>query len=160
MRRALSLVVPRGRAVVAVYPSPNSLAGEHSIVLAGGRPVRLAGGELYLSVYHAVVVNEVEVVRGSPKVTTIEYSYRILDSHYQELLAYHYHPMGQSWCGYTHLHVAATGDVFSGKAHLATGRVSLPAVIRMLNEDPSIPVVSLRPDWPRVLDDAQASSDS
>jgi hypothetical protein len=145
---------------VVVFPSRSGVEREHSIAFAGGKPAQLAGAGLYLSLYFGIIVGEGAPSRGVDEVTTIEYSYRLLDHHQRELVAYHYHPSGVSWCTYPHLHVAAASDVFSGKAHLATGWVSLPAVVRMLIEDPAIPVVSLRPDWSWVLDAALAPDPS
>jgi hypothetical protein len=109
---------------------------------------------------HGFRINQADNSPMAYTITTTRYSYTVLDRLERELVAYHYHPSGVNWCTYPHLHVAATSDLFSGKAHLATGWVSLPAVVRMLIEDPANPVVSLRPDWSRVLDAALAPDPS
>ena len=86
------------------------------------------------------------------RVTTSSYFYTLLDRDSRELLAYHHHPDGAGWCDYPHLHVGTASGVIDNKAHLVTGPVALQAFIRMLIEDPAIPVVSLRSDWSRVLE--------
>lgn len=75
----------------------------------------------------------------------------MLDQRRRELIAYHHHPESESWCVYPHLHIQPASEVIGSKVHLVTGPISLQAFIRMLIEDPAIPVVSLRPDWARVL---------
>jgi hypothetical protein len=98
-----------------------------------------------------IQIIETATNRGIYDVVTTRYSYNLLDQAHRELFAYHYHPAGEGWCTYPHLHVGTARGIIDNKAHLATGWVPLPAVIRMLIEDPSIPVAALRPDWARVL---------
>lgn len=96
-------------------------------------------------------IAEAEPGNKSYQVTTTNYFYTLLDRERRELLAYHHHPEGAGWCTYPHLHVGTASGIIDNKAHLVTGPVTLPAFIRMLIEDPAIPIVSLSPDWDRVL---------
>jgi hypothetical protein len=121
-------------------------------LFAEGRPVRLAGGWFLLDVAHGFRIVEDNTRRGSYEVTTTSYFYSLLDRDRRELLAYHFHPEGAGWCTYPHLHVGAATGIIDNKSHLATGWVALQAVVRMLIEDPSIPVTSSRSDWALVLD--------
>ncbi|MBA2521394.1 MAG: hypothetical protein H0V24_17190 [Chloroflexia bacterium] len=89
------------------------------------------------------------------------YEYRLLDYHNRELLVYHWQP-GQGFAGPDppHLHVSAALDaqidalsqrqIQLDKRHLATGRVSLPAVVRMLITE--FGIAPLRHDWRAILD--------
>lgn len=137
-----------------LYPRPLRLAEDHWLSFPGGSSVRLGGSEYFLDVIHGFRFIERDSSPVAYSIATTRYSYTVLDRHHQELLAYHYHPSGVSCRTYPHLHISGAASPFPGKAHLTTGWVSLPAVIRMLIEDPASPVVSLRPDWPQVLDAA------
>jgi hypothetical protein len=143
--------------VLAFYPRPLRLNVDHWLSFAEEQPVRLNGSRLNLDLLHGFRIVEALGERGRFKVETIRYSYTLLDRSQRELIAYHHHPSGASWCTCPHLHVGtATGDI-DNKAHLATGWVSLPTVIRMLIEDPSIPVTPVRRDWALVLDASKGS---
>lgn len=114
-------------------------------------PVRLSGERLYLDVYYGFRILETGSELEPFRVTTTEYFYTLLDRNHRELLAYHFHPNGAGWCTYPHLHVGTASGLIDNKAHLITGPVALPAFVRMLIEDPAIPVVALRSDWARTL---------
>lgn len=155
MRRAVSLVVPSGRGVLTYYPRPLRPNEDHWLSFPEERPVRLTGARLYFDMYHGFRIVETASELEPYRVTTTRYFYTLLDQNQRELIAYHYHPSGAGWCTYPHIHVGTATGIIDRKAHLATGRLSLEAVIRMLIEDPSIPVTSLRPDWAQVLDMSQ-----
>lgn len=88
------------------------------------------------------------------------YQYRLLDQRERQLLVYHWQP-GDAFLGpdHPHLHASAalSAQVIAGETepidlasrHLATGRVSLEAFIRMLIEE--FDVAPQRPDWRETL---------
>jgi hypothetical protein len=114
--------------------------------------MRLTGERLFLDLYHGFRIVQTRSSLEPYQVTTTDYFYTLLDQNQRELVAYHYHPHGAGWCTYPHLHVGTANGIIDNRAHLITGLLPLQAFIRMLIEDPAIPVVSLRPDWARVLD--------
>ena len=70
------------------------------------------------------------------------------------ILSYHWHPNGRSRVKTPHLHVGGrTTPVDLSKAHLPTGFVTLPAVIRMTITE--FGVEPLRADWRDVLAEAE-----
>lgn len=104
-------------------------------------------------------------VEASFGVVPTSYEYRLLDRLERELLVYHWQP-GPSYAGpdHPHLHVSGSLDAATSavgrrridldKLHLPTGHVPLTAVVRSLVTE--LGVEPLRPDWARVLDDAEA----
>ena len=87
-------------------------------------------------------------------VEIVGYEYRLRDRAGQDIIAYHWHPIGRSPITYPHLHVGGrTPSVGLSKAHLPTGQVSLAAVVRMAITE--LGVEPLRPDWREVLDQAE-----
>jgi hypothetical protein len=99
------------------------------------------------------------------RVTTRMYQYRLLDHDERELLVYHWQP-GEDFQGPNHPHVhvsaalraktSATSDrsIDLDNKHLATGRVSLEAVIRMLIDE--FDIEPQRDDWREILDRTEA----
>lgn len=93
------------------------------------------------------------------------YEYRLLDRHERELLVDHWQP-GPRYAGpdHPHLHISASLHAMTGaveeraidldKLHLSTGQVTLSAAVRSLITE--FGVEPVRPDWARVLDDAEA----
>lgn len=93
------------------------------------------------------------------------HQYRILGRDERELLTYHWQP-GTAFLGpdHSHLHVSAalaaqvttleTESIDLSRRHLATGMVSLAAVVRMLIEE--FGVAPVRSDWREVLSTAEA----
>ncbi len=89
------------------------------------------------------------------------YQYRLLDHNHRELLAYHWQP-GHAFAGpdHPHLHVSAALDaqldavtrrkIDLDKLHVATGQVSLAAMVRMLIIE--FGIAPLRHDWRETLD--------
>ncbi|MGH2616768.1 MAG: hypothetical protein ACRDJC_16155 [Thermomicrobiales bacterium] len=118
---------------------------------------------LFLDVRHRFAIVDVAAERQRPlwRATTRMYEYRLLDHHQRELLVYHWQP-GDAYLGpdHPHLHVSAAltaqtsavdrRSIDLDKLHLATGHVSLPAVVRMLIEE--FRVAPQRPDWAATLD--------
>ena len=144
--------MPAGRGVLNEFPRPLRLNQDHSLSFPQQQPVRLTGERLYLDLVHGFCIVETYSEFEPFWVTTTRYFYTLLDQNRRELAAYHFHPDGAGWCIYPHLHVGSASGIIDSKAHLVTGPLPLQAFIRMLIEDPAIPVVSLRQDWARVLD--------
>jgi hypothetical protein len=120
--------------------------------LAGNRPVPLRGvSRLSLTILIGYDVVQHRTVGGeSSTVRVTDYSYQVIRGDGRELLAYQWHPIGQSWMTEPHLHL---GGMLSGfdmsKAHLPTAQVSLQSFLRFLILD--LEVEPLRPDWRLVL---------
>ena len=118
---------------------------------------------LFLDVRHRFTIVEVQPERQRPLwgVTTRMYEYRLLDHDFRELLVYHWQP-GDDFLGpdHPHLHVSASlsaqtsavdrQSIDLDKIHLATSRVPLAAVVRMLITESHI--APRRPDWAETLD--------
>lgn len=95
------------------------------------------------------------------------YRYRLLDRDQTELLVYHWQP-GPDFAGpdHPHLHVSAavrakvdamtTRTIDLDKLHIATGLVSLAAIVRMLIAE--FDVAPQRADWRETLDRIEAAS--
>ena len=80
------------------------------------------------------------------------YFYELLDSDGREVLAYHWHPRGNSPVPTPHLHLeqgAQVGRAEVRDAHLPTGDVSLEAILRVLIEE--MGVRPQRSDWESIL---------
>lgn len=125
------------------------------------------GGSLFLTVNRVFILERAVSRPGDHGfiVSTRMYSYRLLDRLERELLVYHWQP-GPRYAGpdHPHLHVSASLDAATSavdrrrfdldKLHLPTGQVALAAVVRSLIAE--LGVEPLRPDWARVVDDAEA----
>ena len=106
---------------------------------------------------------ELAVPAGDPAHSSIHaeitgYSVSLADGFENELLAYHWHPVGLSRVRTPHLHLGsfAAGSAISiGETHPPTGIVSLAAIVRFLIED--LEVEPNRPDWDRVLTEVEAA---
>lgn len=76
----------------------------------------------------------------------------------QELLGYHWHPEGASHETAPHLHLGAAlrlGRTDLLKAHLPTGQVHLPAIVRLAIQD--LGVRPRRSDWAAVLAETETA---
>lgn len=92
------------------------------------------------------------------------YQYRLLDRDGRELLVYHWQP-GANFRGpdHPHLHISASlsaqinalerRSIDLDMLHLATGRVSLASVVRMLITE--FGIAPRRHDWTEMLDRAE-----
>lgn len=118
---------------------------------------------LFLDIAYVFIVEGIEQARfGSrPRVATRMYEYRLLDYDHRELLVYHWQPgPGARGPDHPHLHISAAlnaqvdaiahRDIGLDKLHIATGRVSLEAVVRMLITE--FRVAPQRHDWREALD--------
>jgi hypothetical protein len=146
-----------GNLHVAAFSSPASLRTPN------GGP-----SGLFLDVTCSFAVESSSTRRiGYPRVTARTYAYRLLDHHHRELLVYHWQP-GPDHAGpdHPHLHISAALDaqvdainrreIGLDKLHVATGDVTLAAVVRMLITE--FGIAPLRLDWREVLDRIESGS--
>jgi hypothetical protein len=153
--------------------STNAFAAAENHTIAFLDPVSLrapAGGPsgLFFDVAHVFAIVETERARFRQqwRVTTRMYEYRLLDYHLEELLVYHWQP-GADFEGpdHPHLHVStalnAQVDAVTRRGidldnlHVATSRVSLEAIVRMLITE--FRVAPQRHDWRETLDRTEAA---
>jgi hypothetical protein len=77
----------------------------------------------------------------------------------RELVAYHWHPRGDSPITQPHMHVGTDiliGERWLGKVHLPTGTVGVEQVVALAIVE--LGAEALRDDWERLIHDAGASS--
>ena len=127
----------------------------HTLVMNRGNPVRLGGTyTLWLSIqlYYRIVKS------GTPRtpwtVAEVGYRYETMDANAREILAYHWHPTGQSSFISQHLHIgygAMIGREELQNAHLPTGYVSVIDIMRLLVRE--FGVSPRRANWESVLND-------
>ncbi len=125
----------------------------HTLSLNDRRHIRIRGTSrlwLFLRQYYRII--ESGIPRTPWTVIETGYEYSIMDADQREILAYHWHPMGQSSFISQHLHIghgAMTAREELHTAHLPTGYVSLPDIIRLLIRD--FGAIPRRGDWESVL---------
>ncbi len=106
--------------------------------------------QLYLLVDQGYAVEQDD--GGAWNAEVIAYRYAVQDGTGQEVVAWHWHPTGDSPITWPHLHSGgAVGDLDLRKRHLPTGFVTLQAVLRCLITE--FGVEPLRRDWQVVLAD-------
>lgn len=117
----------------------------------GGGMARLGRRPAYvLEVRHGYRLVHETGVHEPWRVATTNYWYHLLDRDERVVLAYHGHPVSRSTVTHPHLHIGGrTAPLDLSKAHLPTGLVTLPAVIRMTITE--LGVEPLRPGWDDVL---------
>ena len=151
-----SYFVPGERHALAFADPPVSLRA-----LGGGPTGLLFDAE------HQFEIIEIEsrLWRSLWRVSTRMYQYRLLDHDERELLVYHWQP-GEAFQGPDHPHVHVSAPLRAktsaedertiglDRLHLATGRVSLEAVVRMLIAE--FDIEPQRPDWEVILTRTEA----
>jgi hypothetical protein len=155
--------------------SRDSRTGEYSAAFeprSEPAPLRAPHGGprgLLLRVVHLYEIVEIQPIRDRRAwdVVTTMYQYSLFDRNERELLVYHWQP-GPAFAGpeHPHVHVSAalnaavdamaTEVIDLDNRHVATGIVSLPAIVRMLIEE--FDVAPRRGDWREVLERSDASS--
>jgi hypothetical protein len=126
----------------------------HRLSLADGDPVRLRG-ELRLTLDATEQYRVYEDADGW-RVEIVGYLYAI-EYEGRELVAYHWHPSGESPIIWPHMHVGAdirVGDRRLGKIHLPTGAVGLERVVALAIAE--LGAKPLREDWERQIGEAAA----
>ena len=150
------------RAVSCVSDSVVSVRGgyyvadtSHTLVMNRGNPVRLGGtSALWLSIQQYYRIVGSETPRTPWTVAEVGYRYEVMDADAREILAYHWHPTGQSSFVSQHLHIghgAMLGREEFQNAHLPTGYVSVADLVRLLVED--FGVTPRHGNWESVLSD-------
>ena len=126
----------------------------HRLLLADGDTVRLHA-EPRLTLH----VTEQDRVNQGPdgwSVKLLGYLYGV-EYEGRELVAYHWHPRGESSITTPHMHVGANvqvGDRWLAKVHLPTGIVGLEQVLALAITE--LGAKPLRDDWERLIADAAA----
>lgn len=148
LQKLVSCVTPSviNAEIYQLAPAP------HSLVINDGEPVLLSGpSRLQLALrQYFVAVDSAQTSAWQIEVSS--YFYELLDSDGREVLAYHWHPRGNSPVATPHLHLEQGANVGRPEvrdAHLPTGEVSLNAIFRVLIEE--MGVQPRRPDWDSVL---------
>lgn len=150
LRPAISCVTPQ----ILTRPNISRWRGEVlDVLLDEGRPVRLRGPErIHLRVRMRVRLVQAEPPRGLWEASTAAYEYRLSDHDNREIVAYHWHPDGQSHVRTPHLHLGPGAEVGRAAlltAHLPTGPVHLQDVLRLAIE--GLDAEPVRRDWEQVL---------
>ena len=125
------------------------------VSLPGSAPTVLRGRVgLSLLVRHGYVLRSASDTPGDWWLETTQYVYLVSEVGGPGYVAYHWHPLGRSSTTTPHLHVPTTiGALDLADAHLPTGPVSLPAVLRLAITE--LGVRPMRADWREVLDAAE-----
>ena len=92
------------------------------------------------------------------QIQLVSYQFAFRDARLGELLAYHWHPIGRSHIIHPHVHLGpalAIPTSPAANAHLPTGIITLPDVLRLAITD--MGVEPRRDDWERVLAEAQSA---
>jgi hypothetical protein len=129
--------------------------GPATLLTARDRLARRSGGHIGLYVLHAfsTVADATRPRSERWRARTVGYQYRLEDEDGREVIAYHWHPQGQSHVAFPHLHLgAALGTLRPEmlKAHLHTGVVSPVAVLTPAVEE--FAVTPRRTDWSGIFD--------
>jgi hypothetical protein len=126
----------------------------HDLLLSGD-PAPLPGsGRTALSVRYRFTLVAERPARRPWQARTVAYYYTLSDVDGPEILGYHWHPEGMSHETAAHLHLGAAlklGRTGMMKAHLPTGHVQLPYILRLAIRD--LGVRPLRSDWSEILDE-------
>jgi hypothetical protein len=133
-------------AVVGAY---HAASAPHQLELADTAKMR--GGPLSFD-----VAEYYDVRQGADgwHVEIVGYLY-VIGYEGRELVAYHWHPRGDSPITKPHMHVGTNiqvGDRWLGKVHLLTGAISLEQVVALAIAE--LGVEPLRDDWERLIDEA------
>jgi hypothetical protein len=124
-------------------------------------PLRAKVGtrRVFLTMKHDYLIREAGAGRSNYHLQTVSYIYALLDRDGNEVLAYHWHPVGSSHVVHPHLHLSDhVNPIPMGRAqdplpladvHIASGFVELADIVPMLIEE--LDVQPLREDWRDIL---------
>jgi hypothetical protein len=140
----------------------NELRRLHTLTWAGSQPVPVQGpgGEIVtldLAIQYEIVHIPDDRDRGPYKVSTRGYMHAVQTIDGGEVIAFHWHPAGNSNVRETHMHVGSTqlipDGVLSRKHHIPAPRMSVEGVLRFCIEQ--LRVEPLREDWSPTLADSE-----
>ncbi len=127
--------------------------GEVTIYVAGTgtAPLRLtAGGRLLLRAVHHGRIFRGEKGRREFRIQSTGYNYRILTAADEEIIGYHWHPIGESHVKLPHLHIwSDVKGLDLSDAHFPTPRISLKRMLLQAVEE--LGVEPVRSDWGTIL---------
>jgi hypothetical protein len=145
-------VVTNAHVIVTGYQEADQ---PHRLSLAKGDSARLLGDQrLALDVTEQYRVQRTD---DGWCVQVVGYLYAI-DHEGRELVAYHWHPHGNSQITAPHMHVRAdvrVGDRWLGKVHLPTKAIDLEDVVALAIEE--LGAEPLREDWKLLLHESRPS---
>jgi hypothetical protein len=153
--RALRDALQTLLATISTVVLRTDATGPAFLLTARSRLARSSGGHLSLFLLHAfvTVLDGERPRRERWQTRTIGYQYQLDDADGCEIVAYHWHPRGQSHVATPHLHLgAALGQLRPEmtRAHLQTGAVTPVAVLALAVEQ--FGVVPRRADWAAVFE--------
>jgi len=134
----------------------------HSLTWPNFEPVPVQGpkGEIVtldLAIQYEILHIPRDRVRGPYKVATRGYMHTVQTIDGAEVIAFHWHPDGNSDVRDTHMHVGSTqlnpGGVLTKKHHIPAPRMSVEGVLRFCIDQ--LGVEPLREDWSMVLADSE-----
>lgn len=128
-------------------------AEPYDMTFSRGDPVPLSRHLHFRLRHRYTVVPTIERPRRW-SVVTAGYLYEFMTPEHLSILSYHWHPVGRSSVTHPHLHVGGqTAPVDLSKAHLPTGQVALPNIVRLAVVE--LGVQPLRRDWQDILHRAE-----
>lgn len=131
---------------------------DYALVPERGEPVGLSGPRnLSLTSLIAYRIVRAKGERGPYEVQTTAYYHALLDEDGREIVAYHWHPRGESEVLFPHMHIGAGIGADLGElhnSHFPTGLISLEEVLRLAVEE--FGAEPKREDWREVLGRTQA----
>ena len=148
LQKLVSCVTPSVITAELHQPAP----APHSLTINYGEPVFLSGPPRLQFALRQYFVTVDSAQSSAWQIQVSSYFYELLDSDGREVLAYHWHPRGNSPVPTPHLHLeqgAQVGRTEVRDAHLPTGDVSLEAILRVLIEE--MGVRPQRSDWESIL---------
>lgn len=138
------------------------LSRPHSLAWNRRKPVLLKTREgshlgLKLALRYEIVRVPLDRDSGPYRVQTLAYEYSVQREDGTEMVAFHWHPFGDSPVTTPHFHVGSTvlapDQVITGKLHVPTSRIAVEQVLRWCITE--LGVSALRDDWERVLNDGE-----
>jgi hypothetical protein len=140
----------------------HQLGRVHTLTWHGFEPTPVEGpdGEIVtidISLQYEILHIPDDRHRGPYKVTTRGYMHAVQTIDGAEVIAFHWHPDGNSHVRDTHVHLGSTqlarGGVLSKKHHIPAPRMSVEEVLRFCIDQ--LGVKPLRDDWAPVLADSE-----
>jgi hypothetical protein len=147
IRKAVAFVTSE-----VLFASGSELSGGPHYVTFRQSPARLSGPDgigLTFAHYYNVIQTS-EPLRGPYRVHTAGYEYEFFSREGISIIAYHWHPTGQSHITWPHIHLPKAEVFDFSKVHPPTGRISVEAALRFAITD--LGVVPRRGKWQQQFD--------